>query len=83
MTLVQQYEARLFPNSKKKDAAREQTEAWEVVHDELLETFPDRGIKLARCKTKWSNLKQEAKREFQSLNRRVLNNFSGVSSSLF
>jgi hypothetical protein len=64
-TLIHQYEAELFPDSKKKDARSTQEQAWQTVHTELMEEFPDSSITLAQCKSKWSMLKQDSKADAQ------------------
>lgn len=63
--LVQQKQAELFPDSKKKDARESQEQAWNEVHSSLSNAFPTSGITLKQCQTKWKDLKAASKKEVQ------------------
>jgi len=67
--LMQQNEAELFPDSKKKNARTAQDTAWTTVHTALINKYPSSGITLQHCKDKWKNLKKDAKKDSQQQKR--------------
>ena len=59
--LVKDNQDDLFPCSLKKDALKTQHEAWDNVTNILNSENPDNKNSVAQVKTKWKNIKQEAK----------------------
>lgn len=74
LELISSKQEQLFPGSRQANAAEMQKNAWEEVTNTLNMEFPPGGLTVAQVRTRFKNIRQTGKEDFQKQKKWILGN---------